>query len=67
MLTLASGGLCADNTDQEFEEAFATRVTGVMTDYPSRLRAHIDQREAAVTPVMRHACDATGISHDSDT
>eukprot|EP01046_Picozoa_sp_COSAG06_P058782 COSAG06_NODE_11925_length_1446_cov_2.002970_2_plen_79_part_00 len=34
------------NTDAEFEEAYQAGVTGVMTDFPSRLRRFLDAKEA---------------------
>ena len=35
------------NEEKEFEEAFGAGVTGVMTDYPSRLRKFLDEKDAA--------------------
>jgi hypothetical protein len=34
------------NTETEFEEAYQAGVTGVMTDFPSRLRRFLDAKEA---------------------
>lgn len=37
------------NTDDDFKMAFQTGATGVMTDYPSRLKNYLETRPQDVT------------------
>ena len=37
------------NTDDDFKMAFQTGATGVMTDYPSRLKTYLEMRPQDVT------------------